>query len=157
MSVTRTANKYNLCNATSVQIREYARRLVSTISVYYVFTSQAAQTKGIAREHTEWKCLLTKKTPKTLNYDQFAFPKTKIMSQKTLKYKLATIKLADSNSLWYIYYGECFDLKRKIHFKGKYKHATEPRLCFIAIIIKCLLDRSVLFLPHTNNESILIF
>lgn len=53
MSITRTANKYNLCSATSVQIREYARLLISTISAYYVFTSQAAQTKGIAREHTE--------------------------------------------------------------------------------------------------------
>lgn len=40
-----------------------------------------------------------KKPPKTLHYDQFAFPKTKIMLQKTLKYKLATIKLAVFNSL----------------------------------------------------------
>lgn len=31
------------------------------------------------------------------------FPKTKIMLQKTLKYKLATIKLVVFNSLWYMY------------------------------------------------------
>lgn len=42
-------------------------------------------------------------------------------SQKPLKYKLAIIKLAIFNSLWYIYYEECFDFKSKTHFKEKYK------------------------------------
>lgn len=40
---------------------------------------------------------------KTLNYDQFALLKTRIMLQKTLKYKLATIKLAIYNSFWCVH------------------------------------------------------
>lgn len=62
------------------------------------------------------------------------------MLQRPLKYKLAIIKLAIFNSLWYIYYEECFDFHSKIHFKEKCKHVTEHSLCYIAEIIICLLD-----------------
>lgn len=151
MSVTRTANKYNLCNVTSVQIREYARLLVSIISVYYVFTSQAAQTKGIAREHTEWKCLLTKKKPhrkhKTLNYDQFALLKTRIMLQKTLKYKLATIKLAIYNSFWCVHImGSVLTWTVKFISKGNANMLQSPD-CFMAVTIRCLLGRKCAVSP----------
>jgi hypothetical protein len=47
------------------------------------------------------------------------FHKTKIMLQKTIKYKLAKINLAVCSSLWYLYYEECFDLRSKSNFKGK--------------------------------------
>lgn len=68
------------------------------------------------------------------------FPKTKIMLQKTVKYKLSTISLSICSSAWYIYCEEYFDLKSKIHFKGKVQ-----TFCRAQVVLCCstnkVLDR----------------
>lgn len=43
----------------------------------------------------------------------------------------------------------------KIHFKGKCKHFTEHRLCFIAVIIKCLLDGMCIVSP-IRGETLIV-
>lgn len=74
-----------------------------------------------------------------VNYDQSAFSKTKIILQKTFKCKLATL-IWPFVAVYGIYIVRNV-LTKFISKRKSMKHFTEHRLCFIIVLIKCLLDK----------------